>query len=335
MIPRQIQSSNPIQFKTQEIQESLKNTGVFIKDSFVIKQLSDFDQYRQEEEYIPAEEDYVFALQNKDEKTPFLGVVNYYFKREGYCLNTYLNGDIYFGYYNNDLRSKQGLYSFKPIADQNFLLSQFYYGSWAEDLFNGPGIYLWLKEEANKTPFTDYNNTTFEAFVGNSIKGKFDKGALLNKKGENTFIYYGSLSEKGKKEGSNCFYYCAKLEKLCYGKFDDGAFIEGYIGKFDEKGNLTDLIIYKKLDDNNSQGEKIKINSEPDIANILRKIREVLVSKDYFYMIYEEFGKIIEFRDEKMNNIDMILTEKYEEIMKCFNYNKITLCQEIEKNLSL
>ena len=188
--PNQIQSSNPISFKTQEVQEALKSTGIYTKDSFIIKQLTDFDQYRQEEEFVPAEEDYVFALQNKDPKTPFLGVINYYFKREGYCLNTYVNGDIYFGYYKKDLRNKQGLYSFKPTKRRNYLLSQFYYGSWENDLFNGNGIYLWLKEKENTIPFSDYENASFEAFVGHSSNGKFKKGALLSKDGLKFFIYY-------------------------------------------------------------------------------------------------------------------------------------------------
>ena len=143
--PRYTQTSMPIHFNTQEMQECLKKSDTYEKDTFVIKELADFDQYRQEEEYVPAEEDYVFALQNKDPKTPFLGVVNYHFKREGYCLNTFLNGDIYFGHYNNDLRNKQGLYSFKPTKNNNKLCSQFYYGLWEKDLISGKGVYLWLR----------------------------------------------------------------------------------------------------------------------------------------------------------------------------------------------
>ena len=203
----QIQTSIPIQFKTSEIQDSLKKTGIYIKDNFIIKQLQNFDQFQQDEEYIPTEEDYVFDLQNKDPKDPFLGVVSYFFKREGYCLNTYLNGDIYFGYYNNDLRNKQGIYSFKPNKIENNIFSQFYYGQWENDLFNGKGIYLWLKENENIIPFSDFNNSNFDAFIGNSKMGKFKKGVLLSKYEKKYFIYYGEFSKEGKKEGNKCFYY--------------------------------------------------------------------------------------------------------------------------------
>ena len=329
-----IQSSIPISFKTKEIEQSLKSTGIFKKGTFIIKQLTDFDHFRQDDEFVSAEEDYVFALQNKDPKTPFLGVVNYYFKREGYCLNTYSNGDIYFGYYKNDLRNRQGLYSFKPTKNKNNILSQFYYGLWENDLFNGNGIYLWLKEKEDKAPFSDYDNANFEAFVGNSSEGKFKKGALISKEGKNYYVYYGNFTDDGKKEGNKCFYYSSNLERLCYGTFENDIFIEGYVGNFDKKGNLNALIIYKK-DGENTKGEKIKLKKEPEIENSLIKIREIILNKNYLNMIYEEFAKIIKFRDEKMNNIEIIMTEEYGTIIKSFQFNKITLCEDIENNIGL
>jgi len=332
--PNHIQSSIPISFKTKEIEQSLKSTGIYKKGTFIIKQLTDFDHFRQDDEFVSAEEDYVFALQNKDPKTPFLGVVNYYFKREGYCLNTYSNGDIYFGYYKNDLRNRQGLYSFKPTKNKNNILSQFYYGLWENDLFNGNGIYLWLKEEENKIPFSDYDNANFEAFVGNSSEGKFKKGALISKEGKNYYVYYGNFTDDGKKEGNKCFYYSSNLERLCYGTFENDIFIEGYVGNFDKKGNLNALIIYKK-DGENTKGEKIKLKKEPEIENSLIKIREIILNKNYLNMIYEEFAKIIKFRDEKMNNIEIIMTEEYGTIIKSFQFNKITLCEDIENNIGL
>ena len=332
--PNHIQSSIPISFKTKEIEQSLKSTGIYKKGTFIIKQLTDFDHFRQDDEFVSAEEDYVFALQNKDPKTPFLGVVNYYFKREGYCLNTYSNGDIYFGYYKNDLRNRQGLYSFKPTKNKNNILSQFYYGLWENDLFNGNGIYLWLKEKEDKAPFSDYDNANFEAFVGNSSEGKFKKGALISKEGKNYYVYYGNFTDDGKKEGNKCFYYSSNLERLCYGTFENDIFIEGYVGNFDKKGNLNALIIYKK-DGENTKGEKIKLKKEPEIENSLIKIKKIILNKNYLNMIYEEFAKIIKFRDEKMNNIEIIMTEEYGTIIKSFQFNKITLCEDIENNIGL
>ena len=64
-------------------------------------------------------------------------------------------------------------------------------------------------------------------------------------------------------------------------------------------------------------------------------IRNVLMSKDYFGMVYEEIGKIIKFRDEKMNNIKIIMSEDYRKIIECFKFNKISLCKDIEKTIGI
>ena len=170
--------------------------------------------------------------------------------------------------------------------------------------------------------------------MGNSSEGKFKKGALISKEGKNYYVYYGNFTDDGKKEGNKCFYYSSNLERLCYGTFENDIFIEGYVGNFDKKGNLNALIIYKK-DSENTKGEKIKLKKEPEIENSLVKIREIILNKNYLNMIYEEFAKIIKFRDEKMNNIEIIMTEEYGTIIKSFQFNKITLSEDIENNIGL
>ena len=331
MSVRRTKVPDKICFKTKDIQDYFDRTGTYIKDSFVIKPLPDFDQYK--EEQVPEKEDYNFALQNTDENFPFLGVVNYYFKREGYCFNTYTNGDHYFGYYSNDIKNKQGIYSYKPKIIDNNLLSEFYYGQWENDLINGKGIYLWLKQNEKTTPFSDYDNAKITSFVGYSNEGKFKKGALLSKEGENIFIYYGSFNEGGQKDGENCFYYCSKLDKIIYGSYSNGVFIEGYAAKFKKDGKVTQLIVYKKEENKDPEAEKIKPKFEKKIVDILSKFREAIKEKDYFKMIYEEFERILKFRKEKMNDIEILLSDKYADIKKCFEFNKISICEDIEKKI--
>ena len=67
----------------------------------------------------------------------------------------------------------------------------------------------------------------------------------------------------------------------------------------------------------------------------MTKFRNAILDKDYFNMIYDEFEKIIKYRDEKMNDIKIIMSEEYGKIMHCFKFNKISLCEDIEKNLGL
>ena len=334
----EIQIPNEIHFKSNEIEKSLKENGFYKQDKITIYPLLDFDQFLPENEYIPPEEDFVFALENKEEIIPFLGVVNFNFKRFGYCLKTYLNGDIYFGYYLRDIINKKGFYSFKPKIENDYKLSQYYLGNWENNLFEGLGIYLWIKEKKDTIPFNDLNNSSFDAFIGNSEKGVFKKGIILNYNNENNFfIYYGSFSEEGKKEGNNCFYYSNNLEEMFFGTYKNDIFIEGFIAKFDKNnGKMIELIVYKKDENKEPESEKIKIENEKNIEFIMTKFRNIIFSKNHFKIIYEEFKKVLNFQNEKMNDINMITNNnKYEEIINLFESNKISLYQDINKSIGL
>jgi hypothetical protein len=328
----EVQIVNPLKFNSTEIEKSFQEKGIYEKDSFIIKLWTYTDQNEEKSE--EAEENLMFAIQNKDKNLPFLGVVNYLFKREGYCLNSYINGDIYFGYYKNDQRNKQGIYEFKLKKEENKILYQYYYRLWKNDLFNGFGIYLWLKENDNKIPFNDFENSNFYAFVGISSKGVFENGALLSKENNNYSVYFGTFSPTGKKEGKNCFYYNSNLEELCYGTYKHGKFIEGFVCKFNQNGVIKMLIKYTKNKiKKTSKIKNINPNEEKN-SKTLTMIRNVLMSKDYFGIIYEEIGKIIKFRNEKMNNIDMIYSDKYVQVMGCFStFNQVSLFKDIEKNV--
>ena len=331
MLPlEKVQLSNPIEFSSNEIEKSIKEKGVYENKSFLIKLWNEENDFGVK----ISDDRLMFALQNKDKNFPFLGIVNYIFKREGYCLNTYLNNDIYFGYYQNDQRNKQGIYEYKPKYEENTILYQYYYGLWKNDLFNGYGIYLWLKENKNKRPFNDFENANFYSYIGISNKGIFEKGALLRKENNNYFVYYGTFSKEGRKEGNNCFYYYSTLEEICYGTFKKGKFIEGFVGKFAQNGEIKLLFKYKR--EKLKKISKVKsLNPKKEkITKLLSMIRNVLMSKDYFLIIYEEIGKIIKFRNEKMNDIDVILSDKYIQVMKNFSsFNKISLYNDIEKNV--
>ena len=117
-------------------ESSLKNQIHFDKKE-ILKKLNSYQKYQTSTTTIIRWEDELnmdtemYIMKNKINNLPFLGVVNYEFKREGYCLNSYLNGDEYFGYYSNDLRNKQGLYIYKPKYEtNNKILRQYYFGLW-------------------------------------------------------------------------------------------------------------------------------------------------------------------------------------------------------------
>ena len=265
-----------------------------------------------------------------DGECQFLGVVNGMFEREGFGVNSYLNGDVYFGYFSEDERNKHGIYSFKPKIENNFILSEYYYGLWKDNYKNEHGIYLWLKESKNTKPFSDFENADFNAYIGNIDQDIFTKGTFLIKKADNYFVYHGNFNKEGKKEGDLCFFYSSKKEMLLYGSFENDNFISGEIAIFTDDGNIIKLMKYNKGKIINQKDmNKNEINV---VEKILFNFRNVIMSKDYFGELYKEFGRVINFRDKNMNNLDILNSDQYIDIMNAaIGYNKITIFNDIEK----
>ena len=324
---------NVIHYDKKEIIEKIKSKGKYESGHTTIIKWED-DMNTDTEMYI---------VKNKFNKIPFIGVVNYEFKREGYCVNTYLNGDEYFGYYSNDLRNKQGLYIYKPkIILNKYISRQYFFGLWENDKKNGRGIYLWLKDNINRNikdklynSFNDFSKANFHAYIGEFENDKFTKGTLLKKEGENYFVFHGQLNNKNlKKNGKECFYYSAKLEEIFFGTFKYDIFIEGYIGKFNADGEIEKIIKYqnKKIIEieNLPKFENIK-----NISNKMLTFRNVIMSKDYFGFLFNIFKCAIDFKNQNMSDINIFNSDKYLDLMEiAASYNQISIFKDIEKYLN-
>ena len=325
--------NNQIKYNKEEIIEKINSTGKYESGETTIIKWED-DMNTDTEMYI---------VKNNFNKKPFIGVVNYEFKREGYCINNYENGDEYFGYYSNDLRNKQGLYIYKPkLIINKFITRQFYFGLWENDKKHGRGIYLWLKENTtninyNKlyNPFNNFEKSNFHAYIGEFDNDNFTKGTLLKKEGENYFVYHGQIDSKNlKKNGKECFYYSAKLEQIFFGTFINDIFTDGYIGKFNEDGEIENIAKY--------QNKKIieientyKINYIKDISKKLVTFRNVIMSKDYFGDLYNIFKNVIDFKNKNMNDINFFNSDKYLDLMEiAASYNQMSIFKDIEKYLN-
>ena len=184
MEEEQSSSKNKIHFNKKDITKILKSKEKYQSGNTTI--------IRWEDEM--NEDTEMYVMKHKINNLPFIGVINYEFKREGYCVNKYLNGDEYFGYYSNDLRNKQGMYIYKPKYETSkIILRQYYFGLWEKDVKEGRGIYLWLKENVDKNnrnliynklynPFSNnFDKANFSAYVGNFEKNKFVKGNPIKK----------------------------------------------------------------------------------------------------------------------------------------------------------
>ena len=324
---------NQIHYNKKEIIDKIKSTGKYTSGPTTIIKWED-DMNQDTEMYI---------IKNRFNKLPFIGVVNFEFKREGYCINTYQNGDEYFGYYSNDLRNKQGLYIYKPKPILNqFISCQYYFGLWENDKKSGRGIYLWLKEKNsykfyNKTynPFNNFENSNFHAYVGEIDNDNFTKGTLLKKEGDNYFVFHGQLNSKNlKKNGKECFYYSSNLEEIFFGTYKNDIFTDGYIGKYNENGEIDNIVKFQ--DRKITELENLK--KFGNVQNIIRKLetfRNVIMSKDYFGILYNVFKDVIDFKNNNMNDIDIFNSDKYLDIMEiAASYNQVSIFKEIEKYLN-
>ena len=334
MEEEQSSSKNKIHYNKNDIIKKLNQNKKYISGNTTIILWED-DMNTNTEMYI---------LKNKFNNLPFIGVVNYEFKREGYCINSYLNGDEYFGYYINDLRNKQGLYIYKPKFEiGNKILRQYYFGLWENDYKEGRGIYLWLNEiRDNKNrniinnksynPFNNFEKANFYAYIGLLKKNKFTKGTLLKKENDNYFVFHGSLQNL-KKNGKNCFYYSAKLEQILYGTFKDDKFIDGFVGKYDDNGQIKEIIKYK----NKTIINKDKFLPNDNIEELSQKLitfRNIIMSKDYFGILYKVFKDAIDFKNKNMNNIDIFNSDLYIDLMDVeASYNQVSIFKDIEKHI--
>ena len=334
MEEEQSSSKNKIHYNKNDIIKKLNQNKKYISGNTTIIRWED-DMNTNTEMYI---------LKNKFNNLPFIGVVNYEFKREGYCINSYLNGDEYFGYYINDLRNKQGLYIYKPKSEiGNKILRQYYFGLWENDYKEGRGIYLWLNEirdnrnrniinNKSYNPFNNFEKANFYAYIGLLKKNKFTKGTLLKKENDNYFVFHGSLQNL-KKNGKNCFYYSAKLEQILYGAFKDDKFIDGFVGKYDDNGQIKEIIKYK----NKTIINKDKFLPNDNIEELSQKLitfRNIIMSKDYFGILYKVFKDAIDFKNKNMNNIDIFNSDLYIDLMDVeSSYNQVSIFKDIEKHI--
>ena len=319
---------NEIHYDKKDIIEKIKTTGKYESDTTTIIKWE--DEMNDDSE--------MYIVKNQLKNLPFLGVVNYKFKREGYCVNNYINGDEYFGYYSNDLRNKQGIYIYKPKQIiNNIITRQYYFGLWENDKKHGRGIYLWLKDNNNDknnndklyNPFNDFEGSNFHAFVGELDNNNFKKGTLLKKEGDNYFVFHGFVDSKNlKKNGKECFYYSAKLEEVLYGTFSDDIFIEGFVGKFNDNGELEKMIKYRN--------KKIieKTEDDKDIAKKMLTFRNTIMSKDYFGILFNIFKDAIEFKNENMNDVEIFNSDTYIDLMDiAASYNQVSIFKDIEKHI--
>ena len=118
---------------------------------------------------------------------------------------------------------------------------------------------------------------------------------------------------------------------MLFGKYSEDQFVSGYVAHFDEDGNVKDFLKYEdgQITPKEKLGEEFNKNSK-----IMFDFRNVIMGKDYFGDVYNEFKKVKEFEKTKMTSLDIFNSDQYLSLMSvATGYNKVTIFNDIEKNV--
>ena len=268
----------------------------------------------------------------------FQGIFNENFERNGYAISSYSNNENYFGYYKNDIRNKEGIYTWPIEIENQRRKTEFYWGIWRDNIKEDHGIYLWLDEDNKKKPFEKFDDCIFDVYLGEIDNDSFTKGVYLSKTKDNYYIYYGGYDIFGKRDGANCYYYNSNEDKVFYGSMKKGLFENGFMGVFDNEGKIYDIF---RVEFDSKQKIRRYLQRDDIDTSVRERVewrilvfRSLILEDDYFNIIFKAFKNIVEFKDKKFSLKVLNSDEGYNKIKDvCFGYNNIDLFRKLEKNL--
>lgn len=331
---------NTIILDKTEINSKILSSGEYSSDGIYIKKyIIQKDEEKENNKEIKEDSKKYISKINK-EGTEYSGILNNQFQREGYGLEKYSNGDIYFGQFESDLRNDKGIYYFNSEKDEenNNIKTECYMGQWKNNIKDEYGIYIWMEEPENNF---EYENANFDAYIGKFEEEKYIRGSYITKLNDEFFIYHGNFNKEGKKNDNNAYFYSSKSNKVFHGEIKEDILINGYWGSFDEEKDEVIGILYCVFNEDGTvkdviEEKDLKITEDEifDEKKRIENFRSIIKDGDYFGKIYSKF-KGIKNKIEKLDDITNILEkeEKFEEIDKILNkFNKKNIYYTIEEN---
>lgn len=316
-------NDNVIEFDKQKVYDSIRANQKYEDDGVLLRK------------WEGAEEGESFTGSVERGRTKFLGIFNGKFEREGYGINYFENGDIYFGYFEKDMRNKHGVYIWNPVEENGIVKTEMYHGFWKDNKKDRHGIYIWMEEPVGNEEFEKAN---FEAYVGQINADNYKKGTYLTKRDESYFLYHGNFDESGVKNDEKAYFYSSTYDRLMRGKIVNDFFVDGYVSFFDsETGELNDLVYTKfnkeeveSVEMRDQINEEVREQAEVELDNF----RNVILQVDYFGEMYKRYKEILKFIPQHMTTVDVFDDkEVFPEIIKiCVGYNTNNIYYEIEKN---
>ncbi len=83
------------------------------------------------------------------------------------------------------------------------------------------------------------------------------------------------------------------------------------------------------------------VNNQPDnkdykeeISKKILTFRNIIMSKDYFGILYNTFKEAIDFKNDNMNDVEIFNSDIYIDLMDiAASYNQVSIFKDIEKHL--
>lgn len=317
-------SINSIEIDKMKVMKELNENGQYENNNILLK-IAENDETEKQS----------FITEITKKNSSFLGKLNDQFKREGYGLNIFENGDKYLGYFQDDQRCKNGIYIWSPEIKDKKILTECYYGNWKNNKKEGNGIYIWLVEPKNNSLFDEAN---FEAFIGKFEDDMYQKGTYLIKEEDEYYLYHGLFDREGNKSDDNAYFYSSKNDTLIHGRVSKDIFRNGYIFIFDSDNGTVKEMAYCNFDRNGTlvdstyKSNLLKEDKDKEEKNICN-FRNVILNVDYFGYIYDKFKEIYNYINNEIDSIDIFDNkEQLKHINKlCNDYNYNNINNDIEK----
>jgi hypothetical protein len=279
--------------------------------------------------------DYIAEIKKGD--IHFIGVLDSNLVKQGYGFMSLPNNEKYFGIYTDELRDKHGIYQYPDKIEGNKIEREFFFGVFNEGNIDNRGVYLWIKEDKNVPMFNNFDDADFSCFIGDLNSKHFIEGTYMTKRGENYYVYHGKFNENNEKDGEGAFYYNSEKDELMYGTVEKNKFKNAYLTIFDNEGNIKNGIFvnYDEKGKISDYKQKEEIPDQSEIFDKMFKFRNIILDKDYFGEVFETFKTSMEFIDANVNLESFDSQEKFPKLINnSFNFNKISIKEDIEKVLS-
>lgn len=239
-----------------------------------------------------------YAVVNADFK--YIGFLNKDLRKVDFGYNKYSNGDEYFGRWEMDNRTGDGIYLFK----QDNKIKEIYVGDLKNDGKISEGTYIWLENPCFIQDLTDTKN--FSAAIGNFNDDVMTDGRLIEFNDDKVRYYKGKLNKMMKDDADGFLVEISGRSKSAFkGKFANNEMTEGRLVVFEDveksfyyknmngqegfsysERNDLDLKIKKELED--FQKLKIKEIFSTLFKNILVAMRKVENENALKNMDYED-----------------------------------------------